>query len=378
MNHRKSGRLLALTALLTAALLLFSGCTAEEGQEEGSVPASGEVISTPVSVQTVARGPLQASARLSGRVTSSSEVSVMAPMGGKVTAVYVEVGDTVANGQTLFSLDKSDLWNNLNSLEAERTRTIALLEAQVSQARTNYENTKALFAIGAASQLELDGAEVTLLSAETSMASTIQTFDDNLRTLRDTLADCDVKAPVAGRVSSLLVTVGATASPAAPSAVISEGGGDPVTVSVSETVQPYLTVGGTAEVLISTLSPEPVTATIKTISPTAAQQTRLFDVVLTLPAGLDATGGMFATVTFATEQRQDAVLIPTECILNDGLTQTVYLVEDGRAASRTVTTGLVGDGVTEITSGLEGGETLVIVGQSYLTEGAAVRIVEGA
>ena len=38
---------------------------------------------------------------------------------------------------------------------------------------------------------------------------------------------------------------------------------------------------------------------------------------------------------------------------------------------------MVGDGVTEITEGLAGGETLVVKGQTYLTDGAAVRVVSG-
>ena len=42
-----------------------------------------------------------------------------------------------------------------------------------------------------------------------------------------------------------------------------------------------------------------------------------------------------------------------------------------------VTTGLTGNGVTEVTSGLEPGMQLVTVGQAYLTDGAAVRIVTG-
>ena len=42
-----------------------------------------------------------------------------------------------------------------------------------------------------------------------------------------------------------------------------------------------------------------------------------------------------------------------------------------------VTTGLTGSGVTEVPSGLTGGEQLVTVGQAYLTDGALVRIVSG-
>ncbi len=42
-----------------------------------------------------------------------------------------------------------------------------------------------------------------------------------------------------------------------------------------------------------------------------------------------------------------------------------------------VTTGLTGAGVTEILSGLEGGEYLITVGQTYVSDGAGIRIVGG-
>ena len=53
--------------------------------------------------------------------------------------------------------------------------------------------------------------------------------------------------------------------------------------------------------------------------------------------------------------------------------------ETGEAARRvTVETGLVSKTSTEILSGLTAGERVVIKGQSYLSDGAAVRVVDGA
>ena len=362
---------LRLLGLGTALCLLF-GCSPSE-------PVSGEVsepVGTPVEVTTVTHGDLAAQARLSGKVSAAREVSILAPLSAKVTAVYVRVGDKVENGQVLFSLDKSDLQTSYSSLSSEYTRTKELLEAQVQQAQTNYDNTAALLEVGAASQLELDTARVTLLSAQTSMASTLQQLEDNLQTLRDTMADADVKSTMDGMVSSLSVVVGATASPTSPAAVITERGSQ-VTVSVSEAVQPYLSIGDTAQVIISSASDEAIEATVRTISPSAGAMTQLFDVVLDLPEGTTLTAGMFATVLFETERRENVITVPTEAILNDGVSQSVYVVEDGLASQRVLTTGLVGDGVTEVVEGLTGGEQLVVVGQSYLADGAPVRIVEG-
>ena len=53
----------------------------------------------------------------------------------------------------------------------------------------------------------------------------------------------------------------------------------------------------------------------------------------------------------------------------------VYTVENGAAKYVEINTGLVGDGVTQVTAGLLGGEKLVTVGQQYLTDGAPVRVV---
>ena len=53
------------------------------------------------------------------------------------------------------------------------------------------------------------------------------------------------------------------------------------------------------------------------------------------------------------------------------------MVEDDAAKYVEVTTGLTGNGVTEVTSGLTAGQQLVTVGQAYLKDGDAVRVVSG-
>ena len=55
----------------------------------------------------------------------------------------------------------------------------------------------------------------------------------------------------------------------------------------------------------------------------------------------------------------------------------VYVVENGAARYTAITTGLNGDGVTEVLSGLSAGQQLVVIGQQYLSDGDAVRIVNG-
>ena len=83
-------------------------------------------------------------------------------------------------------------------------------------------------------------------------------------------------------------------------------------------------------------------------------------------------------MVFFTDTQNDAVVIPTESILTGSDSQYVFTLDSENIAHRVdVETGLVGDGVTEVTSGLYGGETLVKVGQFYLSEGASARVVLG-
>lgn len=85
---------------------------------------------------------------------------------------------------------------------------------------------------------------------------------------------------------------------------------------------------------------------------------------------------MFADVNFKTDTQSDVVIVPTEAIQTGVDGQYVYTLDaDNIAHKVAVQTGLVSDGETEVTSGLVGGETLVTVGQFYLSDGAEARVV---
>ena len=99
---------------------------------------------------------------------------------------------------------------------------------------------------------------------------------------------------------------------------------------------------------------------------------------LTVPA--DVAGlisGMSAEVTFHTDVSENTVVSPTEAILTGTEGQYVFVAENGVARRCPITTGLTGNGVTEVLSGVSAGEQLVTVGQAYLVEGSAVRVVGG-
>ena len=270
-------------------------------------------------------------------------------------------------------------------------KALPIAQSAVTTAQTNYDNTLTLFNVGAASQVELDQARMQLdqannqleqarsavSQARASQKAQLAQIESSLNQIRTQAAAGTVTAPCDGLITAVNIVEGGMAAQSGPAVVIAEGGRTRISVQVSESLLGQLKVGDSAQVTVSAVSDEPFTATIATIAPAANAQTALYEVRLYTPADVTYPIGAFADVTFYTNRRPDAVTVPSDAILTDGAEQYVFVVENDTAKKVTVQTGVVGDGVTEITGGLTGGETLVTKGQSYLSDGAAVRVVSG-
>ena len=185
----------------------------------------------------------------------------------------------------------------------------------------------------------------------------------------------NVVADISGTLAVMTAVEGAYISVGTPLVVIDGADQMRVKVAVSEAVVPKLSIGGEAEVFVSAAG-KSFTATIRSVERAANMQTRLYTVVLEAPAGVEGLiSGMFANVTFRTNVSENALIIPSNAILTSNEVHYVFVVEDGIARRVEITTGLTGTGVTEVLSGLEEGQQLVTVGQAYLADGDAVRIV---
>ena len=376
-------------ALAAICALTLAGCGGNHA-EPAAVPAG-----VAVQVQTVERRDVATENRVSGSVTSDNETSIYVSSTAKCTAVYFEAGDTVEEGDIICTLDLGSTLASYNAAKISYdsaatgySQQKAYFDKQVELLQTQIENTKELFEIGAASQLEIDNLEVQLLQLEATRDSTLaqlragmESYRSNLEQLNLVMDDVDAKgnviAPASGTLASLTATEGGFVSASYPVAVISDAEQMKVTVYVSEALVPKLTIGDAAHVSVTSAGAE-FTAVVRSVEQTANMQTKLYAVVLSVPS--DVTGlisGMFADVTFFTETAAGAVAIPSEAILTANGEQYVYVVENDAAKRTAVKTGLTGDGVTEVLSGLKTGEKLVVVGQQYLSDGDAVRVVSG-
>lgn len=375
-------------ALALVLVLSLAGCG--EKTVEDMTPTG-----VAVQVQTAASQDISTENTVSGQVTAGSETSVYVTATAKCTAVYLEAGDAVKAGDVICSLDMESSLAQYRAAEIGYTSAMSsyesqkdVLDKQVALYEKTWNDTKALLAIGAASQVEVDSAELQYLSAAAQRDSTLAQLEagvQNAKSGYEQLAlamenidsQGNVIAPADGVLASLTASEGSLVSPNYAVAVIDGAEQMKVSVMVSEALVPKIAIGDTVKVNVNAADAS-FGGTVRSVEKAANMQTKLYTVTVTVPAEVEGLlNGMFADVTFYTAVSEGAVAIPTDAILTSGETQYVFVVEDGAAHQVEVTTGLNSSGVTEITSGLEAGAQLVTVGQQYLTDGDAVRIVEG-
>lgn len=396
--------------ILIAVFMIILSLTA---CNESEVVNVNETVSTPIEIQVVASQDISNVNRINGSVIAQDEVSIFTPIAGEVKNVNVKVGDKVTKNQVLFSVDNSSLTRNYQALVDDYNRTkdlydkqIALVEQSLEDTKTIYneqvrlakqtaDNTKALFEVGAATSIDVENvefalnqtqigansaieqAQLTVTSTKNSAQSTLAQLENGIKDAKETLDKTYAKSTIDGTVTLVNVKKGAMASPQTVSVMVSGDTNQQVKISVSEKVVPYIKVGDTADVKINALGADVFECVVDSVSPSANAVTHLYDIYLNLPANISGSIGMFAEVTLKTDVRVDAIVIPTQAILTDDEVQYVYITDDETVAKKIVIeTGLVGDGITQVTSGLEVGDKLIIKGQNYLSDGSFVRIVE--
>lgn len=377
-----------LAALLAASMALCAGCgsqTSDDGEEQ---TAAG----TAVEVAEVTKGAMSTEYSVNGKVVADNEVQVFPMLAGQVLTLSVSEGDKVAKGQTLLNVDTSSVTSTMSSLResynATKTATEKAIEnAQigVEQAQLAVENTEALLEAGAAAEQDLTKAKQGLAQAQAGVqqaraqqAASLAQIQASMDQINKQASYGTVTAPCAGTVTAVNVVQGGMASSAQPAVVIAEDSRVKINASVSEDVFAGLHTGDSAGVQISVLSDEVKSAKIVSLPAAANQQTNLYDVSVSVPSGTEPAIGAFATVIFYTDRRENTLSVPTDCVLtgNDNERYLFTVDESGTTAKRvTVETGLVGKTQTEITSGLSEGDRVVTKGQSYLSDGSAVRVV---
>jgi RND family efflux transporter MFP subunit len=291
---------------------------------------------------------------LPAQVEAFEELWVKSEVPGQVVDVRVKEGQMVKRGQVLVKLDDRDF----------RAR-LSRIEANYRLANLNYERTKSLVKKNLAAPTKLDEIEAQRkdLNAQRNEAKLA-------------LSRTSIKAPLSSLLNDLPVQRGDFVGVGDPVAQILEIDTLKVTVGVPESDVATIFDLEEAEVIIEALERRRVKGEKIFLSRQPRTLARLFDLELKVP---NPDGrilpGMFARVELVKNVYEDALAVPLYAIITQGDERFVFIEKDGRAEKRKVTLGTLIGWEIHITSGLQPGEKVIVVGHRLLDDGQEVEVV---
>jgi RND family efflux transporter MFP subunit len=176
-------------------------------------------------------------------------------------------------------------------------------------------------------------------------------------------AEAVVYAPFSGVVSARLLSEGALASPTTPVVTLVTDEVE-VVVNIEEARVGQVPQGRPAVLTVSAFPGDEFQAVVASVSPTADPRSRTFQAKV-VPTNNDGKlkEGMFAQVKIRGDERGNAILIPNQAIVQRSGKSVAFVVADGKAQLRELQVGITDGKQTEVTSGLEPGDQLIVAGQ---------------
>jgi membrane fusion protein (multidrug efflux system) len=345
------------------AVISVLGAACSQAPEQAEAPE--KTVAPPVKVTTVAAEAAHVpdSVRFLGTLVPDKTARLAADANGVVTAMHVERGQPVSEGDLIAEVDTRMASLSATASEAQ----VALAKAQQSMADSDCGRIDALFAGGAVAQAQVDRAKAQC----EAQARAVDAAKAQARIAETTLGKMKIRAPFSGVVAERLVQRGEFVS--AASGVVNLVSINPIRVSfpVPERDLPAIAEGGTVRVVVAAAGGVPIEGTVLRLSPIARESTRDLIVEARLPNDAGALrAGLTAEVTVVKGER-DAVSVPTTAVLADDTVHRLFVVRDGKAVERLVHIDLELDGRLVVSPGIAVGD-LVIDNPAGLHDGALV------
>ena len=355
-------RRLLPTAL--AAALLASACTPEEPPALPPRPVLS-MIAEPV---------LTPATRLVGTIEPRYTTELGFRVLGRITARPVEVGDFVAAGAVVATIDPK----SHELAVASAAAAVANAEAQLSNARSAEQRQRSLLKTGRTPQSSVDDAEQTRAAAEATLAESQAALDK----AREQLDYTQLKSDFAGVVTATSADVGQVVAAGQSVLTVARPEVREAVIDVGEDIAGGLREGTDFEVALQMDPTTRVAATAREIAPQSDTVTRTRRVRLTLAAPPEAFRLGATIVASPVSAAVDRLLLPASAVLSrDGATY-VFVAEGPvgavRVSLRPVLVRPIDAQTAEVMAGLAAGDRVVTAGVNSLADGQKIRLYEDA
>ncbi len=284
---------------------------------------------------------------------------------------------TLAQKQSGPDLDVATKQAAVNTAQATLNQAQATLAQKQSGPDLDVANRQASVT---AAQLALTKAQTDLATKQAGgdakeilkQQNQVRSAQATMDTANQKLQGSTITAPFDGIISATSGTGGEQV--AANAAVVSllDPNAMRIDVVAAETDIASIKVGQAATISFDALPGQSYTGKIINIAPSAkvTQGVANYPVSISLDKVTGLKDQMTASATIVTQQVNNALLVANRAIKTQGRNKTVQvLLPDGTTETRTIQTGMTGDANSEVTSGLQEGEKVVIPAATTTTRG---------
>jgi len=334
--------------------LTGAACAKKAAEEE---IASADVPTITAEVGSVVRRDLSDLLIVRGSVVAmpNQDVKIASLVPGRVDSMSVAEGDVVKAGQVVAEIDSRPFADQRRQAVASLAQARGALE----NARLNLDRTDRLFQRGIAAGKEIEDARTLRASAESSVEQAQAALD----TADRQLLRAKIVSPISGQVVKRIVAVGEQVDGTAAQPVLEVANLDHVEIAANVPAEHLgrVRVGQAATVVSDAYGDRSFAGRLIAIAPSvdAVTNSALARVRLSNPDHLLKVG-MFTQVHIALGEKKGTLTVPPSAVSKVDDAAAVYLVDKDIATRTKVTLGLETSDATEILSGVNAGQKVLI------------------
>jgi len=351
----------ALAAFVTRSSWMGGGANAQG-------PQRARVIS--VALAKAERKPVPVDVDSIGTVTPISSVALKSRVETTIVSVHFQDGARVNEGDLLFTLDARQIDAQIEQAEG----MLAKDQAQLEGAQRDHRRFSDLIGKGATTQVNLDNAK----TQADILIGTIKADQSALDNLKVQKSFTTIRAPFSGRISAANVKVGNFVRPAdlAPLAVINQMAPVYVTFAIPQRVlvdlRDAMASGGSRVIATIPGHARSEDGKVAMVENSVDSTTGMVTVRGIMQNENETLWPGILVNTKLVIRTEDAVTVPTAAVQRSQSGNYVFIVQDGKAHVQPVNVSRTFQGISVVTTGLSGGEDVIVDGQLLLSEGTPV------
>ena len=372
-------RSVLIPAVVLALSIAAAGCRSSEPTAQAQTEPVVTTVDVPVVTATA--GSIEAALEISGTLAPRTRVPVKPRVPGALERVLVDIGDNVAEGQTIATVDRREIDAQADAATAAVAVARAALEtaeASLANATIELDRAKVLFEGGALPRQRLDAAQTAHRSAVAQRdlaTANLAQADASLRRAREVQRNATVTSPVTGVIVERNYDAGAMPGDQ-PVVVVADLRQMKLEAGVSELEAGRLRVGMKARIEAQAKPGQVFEGQLGAIAPQVDERNRHFRIEVRVPnEKRELLSGMYASARIVQSTAEDAVLVPREAVGTREGKRIVLKVNDGEVSPVEVTEGLADGGRVQIVRGLAAGDTVVADARRQVASGVKVRAI---